>query len=131
MAEVKTVTPREIKQITNAISDKPKTILWHGKRINVNPLLSLKEMFELVDEIMAGCIKEPEKTIVLEAVDFIFKIKTLSKYTDIMLPDDLEEQYRIIYASDLVESVFSNVNQIQLNVLRDVIRAYTGFNACI
>jgi hypothetical protein len=126
MADVKTVTPREIKQITNAICEKPKTILWHGKRININPLLSFKETFELVSDVINGCTKSEDNVIIAEVVDFVFKSKTLEKYGNIELPDDIESQYQIIYGSDIVKNVWGSVNKEQLDMLKRTINYYTG-----
>ena len=124
MADTRTVTPREISQITNAICDKPKTILWHGKRISINPLLTFKEVFELVGEIISHCLKDD--LIVTELVDFVFKAKAIEKYGGVCLPDDMELQYQVIYGSDLVSAVLSEVNQNQLTTLKNIIISHTG-----
>ena len=128
MADIRTVTLREIEQITNATCDKPKVITWHGKRIHINPLLSFKEVFELVDSVMSECVNPDDQIIILESVDFVLKSKLLEKYTGIILSGDLDTQYRVVYGSDIIDTVFSNVNQAQLSNLKNVLSAYTGMN---
>lgn len=126
MADVKTITAREIKQITNAICEKPRTILWHGKRINVNPLLTFKEFVSLANEIVNRCIGGTQNVMVIESVDFVFKATILNKYAGIVLPNDLEDQYKIIYGTDLFSIVSEYINPLQLQNLKDIIYCYTG-----
>lgn len=126
MGDVRTVTPRELNQITNVICDKPKTILWHGKRISVNPLLSFKDLFEIVMAVVDACVDRDKNVMVVESVDFIFKKVTLEQYGNITFPKGVEEQYKIIYGSDLVKHVWNEVNQVQLSSLKEIIRVYTG-----
>lgn len=124
MANIKTVTPREMIQITNAICDKPKTILWHGKRININPLLEFKDFFDLIGDIITHCIKDGK--MIIESVDFVFKAKSIERYGGISLPNDINEQYKIIYSSDLVQTIFNEVNAEQLKSIKQIIQVYTG-----
>lgn len=124
MPDIRTVTTREMLQITNATREKQKTILWHGKKINIVPLLSLKEFFNLVGEILDLCVKDDK--IAVEFVDFIFKAKTIEKYGNLVLPEDIEDKYMVIYGSDIVQIVFDAINSSQLESLKRIIEFYTG-----
>ena len=126
--ECKTVTAREIKQITETFVEKEKYITWHGKRIKVNPLLSVVEVFELLNNIKNGCTKQPDNLIVIEAIDFVFKAKTIEAYTSIVLPEQIDDQYKTIYSTDLVNVVFESVNQAQLQSIKKMVSAYSGMD---
>ena len=126
MAEQKTVTAREIQQIAATFEEKEKYVAWHGKRIKVTPLLGFAEVFELVSSIMSSCVKSPGDILVAESVDFVFKVKILEKYADIKLPNDIDTQYKIIYGSDICNTVFENINKDQLLVIARIITSYTG-----
>lgn len=125
MDNLKTITAREIKQITETFCEKPKVIMWHGKRICVNPLLSFKETFELVSVILASCANDDGKPIP-ESLDFNFKVEVLNKYCGINLPTGIEDAYKVIYSTDLFESIISNVNQKQIKSIVQIIKNYTG-----
>ncbi len=128
MVEQKTITAREIKQIASTFYEQPKYIMWHGKRIKINPLLSFKEFFELSCAIISGCTKSQDNVLVPESIDFVFKARTIEKYGNIDLPHDIDDQYKIIYGSDIVEYIFKEVNQKQLHALSEIIHGYTGIN---
>lgn len=124
MDNVKTITAREIKQIASTFYEQPKYIMWHGKRIYITPLLEFKDFFDLVGDIVTHCVKDSK--VIVESVDFIFKAKSIEKYGNLSLPKDIDEQYRIIYDSDLVKTIFNEVNTEQLDSLKGILRVYTG-----
>lgn len=126
MDNLKTITPREIKQIASTFYEQPKYIMWHGKRIKINPLLSFEESVNLIYSILESCLGN--KSVMVESVEFIFWVMIVEKYTGIKLPDDLECKYKIIYDSDLVDTVKSNINQKQLKSIAKIIMIHTGID---
>lgn len=126
MVDCKTITAREIKQIAATFYEKEKYIMWHGKRIKITPLLLFKDVFSFVGSVMSHISRTNGDGLIMEPVDFCFKVEVLSRYANITLPDDIEERYRIIYGSDLYRSVVENINHEQLLSLVAIIRSYTG-----
>lgn len=126
MDNVKTITAREIKQIASTFYEQPKYVMWHGKRIKINPLLSFEEFVSLIDEIFKRCVDNGSGRLILETVDFVFKVEFLKKYCSIVLPENVEDQYKIIYGSDLIELCFDQVNHEQLANIKKIINAHIG-----
>ena len=128
MDNVKTITAREIKQIASTFYEKTKYITWHGKRIKINPMISFHEAVSFIQSVLNSSTSSKDNVLVLESVEFIFLSKFLEVYANIKLPDNLEEQYEIIYGSDLVEKISEEVNKSQLLSIADIIHAYTGIH---
>ncbi len=126
MSDVKTITAREIQQITSTFEEKTKYIMWHGKRIKITPLISMEEVFKLVSKIMCGCTRRDDNIVIPESVDFVFRVKVIEAYGNIRLPEDVDEQYRIVYGTDIVCLILNEINQNQLNAIQNIIYAYTG-----
>lgn len=105
-----------------------KTILWHGYATTVRMMLSLEEVTQFIDSVIdtyhiSGGLAYPDRFFP-ENIDFAFRVNTVMRYACIDLPEELEDQYAVMYATDLFDVVSSNVNQAQLKAIRQAIDYY-------
>lgn len=99
--------------------------MWNGFSFSVKRVLSLEEVFELIDYVMDVCSND-DGEIRREVVSFAFMCGVVSFFACVELPDDIEERYKVMYATDLYETVVSNVSKKQVDSIREIIMSYTG-----
>ncbi len=88
----------------------------NGVELEINPYLPFYEMMEMVNDV-AGCCFNEDAGFLPELMDFAFRVNVLERYTNLMLPDDLNEKYEMVYGTDLVEFVLEHVHQNQLKAM--------------
>lgn len=118
----------EIKRITvedfnNAINDVYMPVTeteWNGLTLYVKKNISFKETLDFVKYVTELCFAEDTHEYLPEARDLAIKIFLIQHYTNIDLPDSLEERNKFIYETDIVQTVLNFVNPYQFN---EIIRA--------
>lgn len=118
----------EIKRITvedfnNAINDVYMPVTeteWNGLTLYVKKNISFEETLDFVKYVTELCFAEDTHEYLPEARDLAIKIFLIQHYTNIDLPDSLEERNKFIYETDIVQTVLNFVNPYQFN---EIIRA--------
>lgn len=118
----------EIKRITvedfnNAINDVYMPVTeteWNGLTLYVRKNISFQETLDFVKYVTELCFAEDTHEYLPEARDLAIKIFLIQHYTNIDLPDSLEERNKFIYETDIVQTVLNFVNPYQFN---EIIRA--------
>lgn len=90
--------------------DQRRVVMWHGVQIYIRRFISFRESVEFVNyvlDISKNGLRE-------EMVDFAFRANVIMTYTNIELPNDLDEQYRLLYAGDLYGFILKNINEEQI-----------------
>lgn len=98
-----------------------KVIRWHGLSITVRQMIPFKEVSQLINSVMSNCIIEDGGIFVPEAMDFAMRVNVILRYTNVELPSDIEEQYRIVYGSGLYEEIEAVINQSQIRAIKDTL----------
>lgn len=89
------------------------TIEWHDVEITITRTLGLEDMLEFVENVVGSCFDE-EQGYMPHIKDFAIKSNILSKYANFTLPGNINAQYDLIYGTDAVDVVCSNINSSQL-----------------
>lgn len=103
-----------------------KNVLWRGKTVKVKPSLSFEEMIDCYNDITGTITDEATGMIRYELLDFTVKIYILAYYTQLEFPQTIEEQYDMIYNTDLYGSIAAAVNQEQTAAIKEAVYLYTG-----
>lgn len=121
--------PKELTWVTQedlAAAVKPDTglaeIVWHGLKVIVRHMIGLSEMQNLVDIVWHQC--RDEEGLHAELMDFQMRCAVITFYTNVNLPDTAEEQYEMLYGTDLYEAVTQHISQPQLRAVEDALRMY-------
>jgi len=93
---------------------------WHGLIIDIKYLLTKDDEFKLIHSII-NCCTTSEGEFVPEMVDMAMRACIVTTYASVDLPDDIDEQYKLLYHSTLFDTVKSNVNQAQINHIIKII----------
>ena len=120
MGSIPTVTANTLKRIAGVSGKQNKKVTWHSSTIVVKQLLPMDEFVRTVREIIHSCIS-PNGGFAIELLDFVMRVKIISSYAYVELPKELDDVYYVIYASDLFETVCSNINQAQLEAIKNTV----------
>lgn len=94
-----------------------RTIRWSGKAVKVKPLLLPAEMSEFLGSVMDSCIDSAHGSMMPEFMDLAIRANTVLRYTDIDLPETLDEQTELLYGTDLYDTVREHICTAQLDAL--------------
>lgn len=96
-------------------------IEWLGYTIHVKRFLDFMEMMGFVNGVTAGCFAKSDNSYMPEARDFFFRCHIVEYYTNIELPDNLEEKNQLVYGTNIIETVLRNVDMGQFQAIIDAI----------
>lgn len=104
------------KNMLGGISIPTETLTWNGIDITVKQTIGLKDAISMVDDIVDMSFLE-DGTYVPHMSDFAHRINVISRYTDFALPEDIEQQYELVYTTSLYEQITFHINMKQLDEL--------------
>jgi len=93
------------------------TIEWRGLTIDVKKTLSLDEMVAFTQNVVRSCFDAERTSYHPEMKDMAVRSILLGFYTNLTLPSGLNRLYDILYCTDIVDMVYSTINQKQFEVM--------------
>lgn len=97
-----------------AETGKDKVIVdWHGESLEIDTMLTLGEAILFVDNIVNACVDTVTGEYHPEIEDFAVRSAVAAMYTNIAVPENAEHQYKLLYKTDLFDTVMENINQRQ------------------
>lgn len=94
-------------------------IEWRGLDVVVRRRLSFVRMMGMVNNIVQSCFDINDGTYLPEVCDFVFRCAVIDSYTNIVLPDDNEDKYKIVYDTDICAVVATAIDDDQLRMISD------------
>ena len=91
---------------------------WHGLMIKIRTLLSRDEEYEIVRSVVECCTcygDNGEEYIVPENLELALRANVVIYYTDILLPNDIDEQHTLLFYSNLYDVVIEHANKAQID----------------
>lgn len=110
------MTKKNNEKLLDGFTVPTETITWNGVEITVRRTIGLKDAIAMVDDIVDMSFLE-DGTYVPHMTDFATRINALSRYTDFSLPEDIEQQYELVYSTSLYEEMTYHINMKQLGEL--------------
>lgn len=110
------MTKKNNEKLLDGFTVPTETITWNGVEITVRRTIGLKDAIAMVDDIVDMSFLE-DGTYVPHMTDFAARINVVSRYTNFALPEDIEQQYELIYATSLYLDVARHIDTIQTNDL--------------
>lgn len=101
-----------------------KTMMWHGRAVKVKKTLTLSEYIDFIYSALDACLNKETNTYRLEILDFVFRVNVVTRYAKAELPEDLEDQYRVLYETDLYNVIMTYINADQVDSLYRTVRMY-------
>lgn len=94
------------------------TLEWHGLEISVKRRLSLTEVLEFVNSVASTSFTE-NGTYVPAVTEFAVKSNVILMYTNLSLPDNLENRYQLIYGTDIISHILTLIDSAQYHEILD------------
>lgn len=99
-----------------------------GVSLYIKYNLEFEEFLEFVNEVVESCIDLDSLSYIPEAVDFYTRIAVLTKYANLTMPQNINEQYHMIYNSCIYDTVVASINKAQFSALTTAISEKIEFN---
>ncbi len=115
--------------LTTTLEASPEYItvpLYNNEAISIRPILSLKEMTDLVQNMLKAC-EAKQGILAPELIDFSFRLFIVSAYSLVEMPEEVEKQYQLLYMTNLFDIVVANINPAQYQGMIRAINLYVGF----
>ena len=111
----KMVSSDEFKKCVgeHAAPINPVIVDWHGIEIEIKPMLSYLEVILFIDGVVGACFLEGDNSYLPEVKDFAINSFLITSYTNIELPEDLEEKYLYVTRSDIFGLIFDVIDGVQ------------------
>ena len=93
---------------------------WHGKHIKIKKTIPVADVVKLVDSVTKSMFIG-ESTYSPETVSFLTKCRIIDAYTNVELPEDVNEGIYLVYETDLFDIVRDNASDTQLGDIMDAI----------
>ncbi len=107
------IQPKEPVMITvRGFEDQP---------IAVQKTLSFKQALSFIKNTTAMVVDAEMGEYMPEIFDFALKLNVIMSYADIPVPKDLEKAYKVVYESNLYDSVMDVINGEQYYILEDAV----------
>lgn len=96
---------------------------WHGVIIKVKYMLDMDEEHKLIQSIMNCCITD-DGNFVPELLDMSIRANIVKAYSSSELPEDINDQHKLLYYSDLFDVIINNVNKNQIEHILKLVLPY-------
>ena len=103
MAKTKKISVNAFQKVMKETYSPTYTFDWNGIEVTVNKTLSLKDMLEFVDDVVKSCFTEETNRYLPEVKDFVIRVCILEKYANFTMPQNVENQYELVYCTDAVQ----------------------------
>ena len=86
-------------------------IEWRGIMIAVRTTIPLRDVFDLIGSAIELGFDPNTGAFAPQMADLAFRANVVMRFAAVTLPDQIEDQYRILYAGRLFRSVWSCIDE--------------------
>lgn len=104
----KKVSVSQLKKLITPIEETVVDVC--GLQVKVKPILTFADTIGFTSEAVRSIIDEVDENVAYELYDFIIKSLTLKYFTNISLPNDINEQYQLVYETQLFNNVVQAID---------------------
>lgn len=119
------LTSQMMRNAAKSIENRVKRVKWMNYEFSVRYSIGFSEYVKLIQKVVADC-QNDNGEIAIELIDFSLRSNIIATYANIELPDNLDEVFRIVYASGLYELVEGAVNLSQIKSIETTVRMIIG-----
>lgn len=98
-------------------TDNIENVEWNGIKIYIKKTLSLKEQLQFVSFVTEASFDENGEYRP-EMRSFAMFTQVIDQYTNIPIGDDVENLYRFIYETDIIDIIYDHINISQYEDIR-------------
>jgi len=120
MDKEKMISIEKMDEIMKDYFPETETVDYHGQELVIRKTIEPEEMFDLVRQIADGCFS-PDGTYMPEVFDMLLRAGTIGEYSNVRLPKEVGHMGRILYGSDLYETVWRHISREQHDAVTDAV----------
>lgn len=113
----KKIAYETIQEAINDHCPRVELLDWYGITITVQKIVSFKKMSEIVQRVAAACFGQEDGSYMPEVMNTALRLCVFEAYTNIELPDDMDEQNFLIFGSGLWDYVTALIDADQLGTI--------------
>lgn len=98
--------------------------VFRGVRVSYRKIITAQEVGKVIDNIIACCYDENKSVFLYEIFDVAFRSNIIAAYTNIELPDNIDEVINAVYISGLYSLVMENICAEQVDFIMLSARNY-------
>ncbi len=125
MNATKKVPASTIHDAARMSAGKYKKVVWRTTSIDVAYCLGARRFLDVYRAIIKDSTS-PDGECMLPLIDFSIRINVISAYTNVVMPDTVEDLFDVVYGSDLYDVVVKNANTSQINALINAVWRSVG-----
>lgn len=99
-------------------------VMWQGIRMTVRTMLSFRETIEACESIVAACRSDIDGSVHPECMEAALRSEVVRRYAAIETPEDVEEEYRLLFGTNLYQTVCAAINADQLDAIKAAVNKY-------
>jgi hypothetical protein len=122
---IRGLTSQMMRNAAKSIENRVKRVKWMNYEFSVRYSIGFSEYVKLIQKVVADC-QNDNGEIAIELIDFSLRSNIIATYANIELPDNLDEVFRIVYASGLYELVENAVNLSQIKSIETTVKMIVG-----
>lgn len=106
-----------------------KSVDWYEHRLKIRTLLNPQEVISFIECVLSICFgKEENDYPKPDLLDYAIKVNVIVRYGLVNISDDLNEQYELVYGTNLYDTIKKNISQSQIQYIEDCIYEIVKFN---
>lgn len=114
------LTYEDYEKLVSENSAHGVEILWNAIPVKVSPYLTMAKMMEFVSTAASMCFSNDGEYLP-EVLDFAIQSNIVGMYTDLELPEDLEQRYALVTNTNLVPTIMEFIDQYQFREMTKAI----------
>ena len=113
----KKIAYETIQEAMNDHCPRVELLDWCGIEITVQKIVPFQKMSEIVQRVAASCFGKDDGSYMPEVMNTALRLCIFDAYTNIELPDDMDEQNFLIFGSGLWDLVTALIDADQLGTI--------------
>ena len=109
-----------------------ETVDYYGNNLVIEKLIPFTTFDEIVSRVSDICFNSETGEYLPQNKDFAIRLCVINAYTNVNIPENVEHQYRILYGTDIVDTVLKYINRDQyiamVDAINETIRARNNAN---
>ena len=115
--KIKRISATAFEKATESAYEPTVNVEWNGLPLVIKRHLNLAEMAKFVDVCVKACFNPDDASYSPEVKDLAIRSCIVALYTNVTLPENIAKQYELIYHSMILDIIYANVDQIQLDAI--------------
>jgi hypothetical protein len=121
--DISPMAEEDVLRLADEGDIKFKRVNWHNTKLIVRTCLSSEEYEDTVRNILDYC-RTGDGGMAVEMIDFAERANIIAAYALLEMPQDYEKLFRVVYASDLYETVCGAVSKAQVDAIKRSVKIY-------